>query len=236
MNDVVHIEQNTASMTQALAAVDSPVAALAASETYAGDMFSTLAGFELAQRMAMALAKSTLLPKEFQNNAANCLVLLDIASRFKNLGVSPFTVAQQVVVVHGRPAWMGQFVIAIINRSGLFTQGLQFQFDGEGADYGCTAWTMRRDGSRIEGVKITRKMVAAEGWSKNPKWQNMEAQMFQYRAAAFFGRIHCPELLMGYHTADELEDLGQMRDAGRSTATSAATSTLLDAINQEKAA
>jgi hypothetical protein len=49
-------------------------------------------------------------------------------------------------------------------------------------------------------------MVKAEGWDKNPKWRNMEMQMFQYRAAAFFGRVNCPQLLMGYHTADEIED------------------------------
>ncbi|WP_456798086.1 hypothetical protein [Bradyrhizobium sp. USDA 4473] len=40
-------------------------------------------------------------------------------------------------------------------------------------------------------------MVKAEGWDKNPKWKDMEQQMFQYRAAAFFGRANCPQLLMG---------------------------------------
>lgn len=211
------------------------ITAMAAPEAYAQDMFNTLAGFELAQRMAGALSKSTLLPQQFQGNVANCLVLLDIASRFKSMGVSPFTVAQQLVVVHGRPAWMGQFVIAIINRSGLFAQGLQFQFDGEGDQYGCTAWTIRKDGSRAEGVKITLAMVKGEKWISNTKWTNMPEQMFQYRAAAFFGRIHCPELLMGYQTSDELEDVG-MKAVGGSTANAAATSALLDAINQQKAA
>jgi hypothetical protein len=94
----------------------------------------------------------------------------------------------------------------------LFGGPLRFEFGGEGQDFGCTAWTTRKDtGERIDGVKITRAMVQAEGWSSNKKWQSMEKQMFQYRAAAFFGRVHCPELLMGYHTADEIEDVG-MRD------------------------
>lgn len=182
--------------------------ALVAAVTNADEMFVTQSGFELAQRMATALSRSTLLPKEFQGSAANCLVLLDIASRFRGMGISPFTVAQQLVVVHGRPAWFGQFVIALINGSGLFAERLRFRFDGEGEEYGCTAWTVGKDGEPIEGVKVTRAMVRGEGWDKNTKWKHMPEQMFRYRAAAFFGRVHCPELLMGYHTADEIEDAG----------------------------
>jgi hypothetical protein len=172
------------------------------------DMFATQAGFELAQRMANALSKSTMLPKDFQNNVPNCLVLLDLASRFKHMGISPFTIAQQLVIVHGRPAWYGQFVIALINGIELFAFPLKFRFDGDGDDYGGTAWTAAKDdvSNKLEGVKITRRMVKAEGWDKNAKWRNMEQQMFQYRAAAFFGRVNCPQLLMGYHTADEIED------------------------------
>ncbi|MET4323658.1 hypothetical protein [Bradyrhizobium sp. RT5a] len=113
------------------------------------------------------------------------------------MGISPFTIAQQLVVVHGRP-----IVIALSNGSGLFAQALQFKFEGEGDDYGCTAWTNAKDGTNLEGLKISSRMVKAEGWDKNSKWRKMEQQMFQYRAAAFFGRVNCPQLLMGYHTAD----------------------------------
>jgi hypothetical protein len=68
----------------------------------AGDMFVTQAGFELAQRMAVALSRCELLPEAYRGNASNCLVLLDIASRFKRMGISPFTVAQQLVPVKGK--------------------------------------------------------------------------------------------------------------------------------------
>jgi len=39
--------------------------------------------------MANALWKSTMLPKDFQNNVPHRLVLLDLASRFKHMGISP---------------------------------------------------------------------------------------------------------------------------------------------------
>ena len=111
--------------------------------------------------MAKTLSKSTLLPAIYQgeNGEGNCLVMLDIASRFKKLGISPFTVAQQLVPVQGKFGWQGQFVIAIINLSGRYAEPLQFRFDGEGEQYGCTAFTKRHDGAMVEGTKITRAMV-----------------------------------------------------------------------------
>ena len=193
-------------------------------------MFSTLGGFDLASRMAQTLSQSTLLSAIYrgEEGQGNCLVLLDIASRFKKLGISPFTVAQQLVPVNGKFGWQGQFVIAIINLSGRYAEPLKFKFDGDGDKYGCTAFTKDHAGNTVEGVKITRAMVTAEGWTKNPKWKNMEQQMFMYRAASFFGRIHVPDLLMGYQTSDEIEDVA--RTAKDVTAT-AATSGLIDAVN-----
>lgn len=175
------------------------------------DMFSTLAGFEAGQRMAVALAKCDLLPPQYRNNPANCLVLLSVANRFRHMGVDPFMVAQQLVAVNGKYGWQGQFVIAVINGSGRFTTPLQFKFEGEedDFDYGCTAFATWQDGSVKEGTKITWKMVKGEGWSTKTgsKWQTMPEQMFKYRAAAFFGREHCPDLLMGFQALDELEDV-----------------------------
>ena len=51
-------------------------------------------------------------------------------------------------------------------------------------------------------------MAVKEGWyQKNgSKWQTMPDQMLRYRAAAFFGRIYAPEILMGIYSADEVRD------------------------------
>ena len=36
----------------------------------------------------------------------------------------------------------------------------------------------------------------------------MPEQMFKYRAAAFFARAYCPEVLCGMMTYDEVQDMG----------------------------
>lgn len=198
-------------------------------EADTSDMFTTLGGFELAGRMAKALSQASMLPPHYNNNIGNCMVLLDVASRFKKLGVSPFTVAQQLVAVNGKFGWQGQFVIAIINRSGRFTGPLQFEKkrDQTGKLISCMAYATDKEGNRVEGVPVTWEMAMGEGWvdKKGSKWQTMPEQMFLYRAASFFGRIHCGDLLMGYPNADELEDIEGIRDV------SPRTSAKADAIN-----
>jgi hypothetical protein len=52
-------------------------------------------------------------------------------------------------------------------------------------------------------------MAKAEGWyGKNgSKWKTMPELMLKYRAATLYVRLYAPELTMGMHTADELEDV-----------------------------
>jgi hypothetical protein len=52
-------------------------------------------------------------------------------------------------------------------------------------------------------------MVKSEGWLAKPgsKWKTMPELMFRYRAAAFFGRLYAPDILMGMQTAEEVMDV-----------------------------
>lgn len=73
----------------------------------------------------------------------------------------------------------------------------------------CTAWAKDKEtGEIVEGTTITTEMALQEGWFSKPgsKWLTMPEQMIQYRAASFFGRLYCPQILCGIHSADEVED------------------------------
>ena len=168
---------------------------------------------EIEKRSAM-LARSTMIPESFRNNPSNCLIALDIALR---LQTSPLMVMQNLYIVQGRPSWSGQFLIACINKSGLFKTPLRFKFSGqENTDeYGCVAYAIDKNGETLESTKITVAMAKKEKWwnkkDKNgfeiSKWQSMPQQMFQYRAAAFFARTYCPEITMGLMTQEEVIDI-----------------------------
>lgn len=171
--------------------------------------FSTKSGFELMQRAATLLSSSSLVPKEFQKNLPNCVIALNMANR---IGADPLMVMQNLYVVHGRPSWSAQFLIATFNQSGRFTS-LRFEFFGEkGKDtWGCRAWAVEKStGEKLFGSDITIALSKSEGWygKSGSKWQSMAQQMLMYRAASWFVRAYAPELAMGLHTQDEMEDIG----------------------------
>lgn len=160
-------------------------------------------------KVARIYAKSSVVPSTYQNNPDNCFVAVEIAGR---MGVSPTLVMQNLVVVQGRPAWSGQSCIALVNGCGKFAHDLDFVFVGEpGTDaWGCRCETVRKsDGRKLAGTTITIETAKAENWfgKAGSKWKTIPQQMLMYRAASWFARTYCPEVLMGFSTADEAEDI-----------------------------
>ena len=168
--------------------------------------FDNVNAFEDAQRIANLLCQSSIVPMNFQgrSNFGNCVIALEMSRR---LGMSVLAVMQGMYVVKGRPAWSAQFITSAINCSKLFTR-LQFETEGEGNSLRCRAWAFERaTGKKLLGTWITMDMAQKEGWSTKDgsKWRTMPDQMIRYRAAAFFGRLYCPDILMGLYAPDEVE-------------------------------
>ena len=173
-----------------------------------GGYFESVPMFETGQRIAKMMASANILPKQFAGNMPNCLIALDMAVRLR---MNPIAVMQSIYVVHGRPAWSATFMIASINKSGLFKTPLRYEFFGKPGtdDYGCVAWALDHTGERLESSRITMKMAKDEGWygKDGSKWKTMPEQMLRYRAASFFARVYCPELTMGMVTQEEALDV-----------------------------
>lgn len=162
--------------------------------------------FDLLQRQGKMLANSTIVPESYRGNVADCALIFEIAQRVR---ASPVLVANNLDIIHGRPSWRSQFLIASVNQSGRFTS-MRFEFEGDGKTKKCRAWAKELStGDRLDGTWITWTMVEAEGWStkKGSKWQTMPDQMFVYRAAAFWARMYAPEISLGFPTADEVHDV-----------------------------
>lgn len=179
------------------------------------------AAFAMLQRQANMFASSSLVPKDFQGNIANCAIGINIAKR---LGADPFMVLQNIDIIHGRPSFRATFLIAMVNAAGRFAP-LQFRMEGDEGkpSRACVAWTTDKDSKAVlEGPKITLEMAKAEGWStKNgSKWLTMPELMLRYRAAAFFARLYAPDITLGMQTAEEVQDMGPPRDVTPSAAAS----------------
>lgn len=178
------------------------------------NVFSDAQSFEMALRMADCLSKSTVVPKEYQGNNGNCLIAIEMAAR---INTSPLMVMQNLYIVNGKPAWSSQWIISMINSSHRYKTELQYEITNlqEDGGLGCRAFAEDWSGHVVYGPKVTMKMANDEGWvNKNgSKWKTMPEVMIQYRAASFFGRMNCPDMIMGIYSKDEVMEMDEV-DSG----------------------
>ena len=169
----------------------------------------TIEGFEALQRCARLISSSTIVPKEYQGEKGlpNAVIALNMACR---MGADPLMVMQNLFIVHGRPSWSSQFMIAAFNQCGRF-QSIRYEFKAKenSDDWGCRAWTVElSSGEKIIGPWITIGIAKKERWydKDGSKWKTMPEQMLRYRAASWLIRTTAPEITMGLKTNDEIED------------------------------
>ena len=193
--------------------------------------FSSENAFVSVQRMAKALASSTLVPDSYRGeaNLGNCIIALELSQR---IGASVMAVMQSMVPIHGKPTWSASFLIATVNSCGRFSP-MRFRWVGkEGTDdWGCRAYAVEREGNlELVGALVTIAMAKAEGWySKNgSKWKTMPEQMLQYRAAAFWCRAYAPEIALGMHTSEEVHDTQAAQQVVQPSVATTVTSSVVD--------
>ncbi len=172
-------------------------------------VFANLDNFKGAQRMAVALSQSSLVPAQYQGpaNLPNVLIAMELASR---IGTSVLMTMQNLDVIHGRPSWRASFLIATVNASRRFTP-LRFRWVGKefSDDWGCRCYAKDlENGEECVGALITIGLAKAEQWYQRngSKWKTIPEQMLMYRAASFWTRIFAPELSLGMSTAEEIID------------------------------
>lgn len=159
--------------------------------------------------MANALSRSTIIPKAFQGQAANCFVALDMANR---MGASPMEIMQNIYVVHGTPGFSAKYAIAMANRSGVFKGPIHYEERGSGASLEVEAYAIVRETGQRVSFTASMAMARAEKWDTNPKYKGpLAATMLRYRSATLLIRTTCPEVLLGMQTADEVEDVRYAR-------------------------
>lgn len=165
-------------------------------------VYSDVSLYNNALKMAESLAKSDLIPDNYKGKPESCLIAIDVA---RQIGArSPLFVMQNLFVVKGKPSWSGQYCDAIVRAN---FKKVKVDLSGEGDERGCKVTAYDENGNFCEGTRITIRMAKQEGWfnKTGSKWQTMPDLMLQYRAFAFFARIHCPDKLLGIH--DEFENV-----------------------------
>lgn len=183
-----------------------------------GGLWSSSDTLRIARNFAVDLAKSTMIPMQYQNNYANCLVALEYANR---TGQSPLQVMQSLDVIKGTPAWRSKALIGMVNTSGKYDEDLHFSYgkDEKGEINSCFAWT-KKDGVIVEGLPYTLATAKKEGLlsKNNSYWEKDSTLMLTYRAVSRFVSINCPEISLGLYTSEEVRDMNLANTSKKSKA------------------
>lgn len=178
------------------------------------NMWNDVGIMKQSWKMADVLSKSTIIPQQYRGKVGDCLIAIDIGIR---LGASPIMVMQNSQVVQGNFTWKGSACKAMIDGCGRFDKS-EFVYFGEPKtmDWGCYLQAYDKHTQKtIRGPIVTLQMAQDEGWlGKNgSKWKTMPELMLAYRSATFFARLYCPEVLMGFMTAEEQKDISGYDDS-----------------------
>lgn len=171
-------------------------------------MWNDSALMNISWRTADMLSKANIIPQQYRGKPGDCLLAMDMANR---MGISPIMVMQSSQIVQGNFSWKGSACKALIDGCGKFKNS-HYVMSGKPGDntWGCRlVATFTKTGETVSGPIVTWRMAIDEGWvNKNgSKWKTMPELMLRYRAASFFAKTECPEVLMGFQTAEEQMDI-----------------------------
>lgn len=167
------------------------------------------AHFALMQRKAAIYSRSPLIPDTLRAGGpeaalANCYIALSIAER---MGENELTVLQNIHIVKGKAGFSAQFMIARANASGVFKGRIGWREEGRGDSLSITAYATLADTGEEVSFTVDMSMAKAEGWTSNPKYKSVPHLMLRYRSATFLVRLYAPDVMFGYRSTDEVEDM-----------------------------
>ncbi|MEO0699384.1 MAG: hypothetical protein AAFY81_06665 [Pseudomonadota bacterium] len=177
---------------------------------------SDVQAFELMQREARLFSASPLIPDHLRAGGAeqamaNCYIALRMA---KTMGEDPLVVLQNIHIVKGKAGFASQYVIARANSSGVFKDRINWRVAGKGDTLSVTAFATLADSGEEVCFTCDMEMAKAEKWTINTKYKSMPEVMLRYRSAAFLVRFYAPDVMLGYHTAEEWTDVASAGRAG----------------------
>ena len=159
---------------------------------------------EAAIRLAEMFSKSAMVPKQYQGNAANCLVAMAYGD---SLGMAPLQAMQSVAVVNGVPALYGDGMLALVQASAVF-ESIE-----ESIEDGAAVCTVKRRGMKpVQRIFTTDDAKRAGLWGKQGPWQQYPSRMLQMRARSWALRDAFADVLRGIQSVEEVRDIPEVID------------------------
>jgi len=175
--------------------------------------------FEHLQRIASAMSNSSLLPDHLRLGGtkgnkrelspdtvqANCFRVVNQAMRWQ---MDPFAVIDETYVVGGKLGYQGKLVAAVVNARAGLEGRLRYEFEGTGQNLTCRVVGLFKG----EAEPRTVDLSLSDAKTDNQMWKKDPHQKLIYSAVVKWARRHCPEIVLGVLTDDDLERIRMERD------------------------
>jgi len=154
-----------------------------------------------AMTFAERIAKSGMVPDQYQGKPANVLVAVQWGYE---LGLAPMQALQNISVINGRPSVWGDSMVALVKAHPAFRGLKEWQ---EGDTCFCEVKRSLPDGE----IEVTVKSFSMDQARKanllnRPTWKSYPDRMLQMRARGFALRDSFPDALKGLITTEEAQD------------------------------
>jgi hypothetical protein len=156
--------------------------------------------FSEALQMAEILAKSNIVPKDYQGSPGNVLVAMQWGAE---IGLKPLQAMQNIAIINGRPSLYGDAMLALVRGSGL----LKAFSETHNSDQATCSAERVGWGEKSEHTFTKEDAKRAGLWGKSGPWQTYPERMLQMRARAWVLRDLFPDVLKGLSIAEEAQDM-----------------------------
>lgn len=156
-----------------------------------------------AMRFSDMLAKSSMVPKQYQGKPEDVLVAVQWG---KELGLAPLQALQNIACINGKPSVYGDAAMALVQASPV-CEDIEEYFEAEGTPNPIAVCIAKRKGRKEVIAKFSVEDAKRAGlWNKQGPWQAYPKRMMQMRARGFALRDAFPDVLKGLITVEEAQD------------------------------
>lgn len=186
------------------------------------NLFDT-AKFDQCYRIAKAMSLMSILPDHLKVKgpqgkqqyltqdeiAANCFRIVNQAVRW---GFDPYAIIDETYVVSGKLGYSGKLIAAVVNTRAQGLEGrLGYDHTGSGDDMEVAV------SGKIDGKVKTIKLCVRDAKTSNAMWKKDPEQKLCYSGATKWARRHCPEVMLGVSTDDDLDRIVESENQRVST-------------------
>lgn len=169
---------------------------------------AVLSTFELVKKMSEMLAHSAFVPDHLVDKSnplrtqANCF---RVALQAHNWGRNVFDVADRSYMTRGKLGYEGKLVASVVNTRAGLRGRLSYAYSGEGDER-----TVEVSGQfRNEPAPRTITLSVKQAKTGNEMWTKDPDQKLAYCGAIRWARRHCPEVVDGILTDDDLDVIAE---------------------------